>query len=228
VSTRAELVADALKYALSSDATSALRFLEEVRAEVQLNAVQAVTVTAATMTAAANNYDVTAAPFSMTSILEMRELLYSDASGYAQPMESAGLDYILARQQSVVQGIPTCYALEGASRVYFDTVLPVGAILTLHWVPTPTALSSDSSVPAEVPPVYHRVYADGAAALLAREDSPELSMALQQRYEMGLDRVRTYANRRKGVRPARIMAGYPGRQNRMRAPHDRSQYPSSY
>lgn len=225
MSTFSDLYGDALKYALSSDTTSAKRFVNETRRELAYLASQVVTVSAVTMTSSANNYDLSAAPFSFTDMLALRQIVYNDTSGYVNVLEDSGLDYILNRQQTVSVAPPISYALEGAYRIYFDATVASGSAMTFHWVPTPSDLSSDSSTPTEIPTVWHYIISDGAAAKLAREDSPELAATLQQRYEFGCDKVRAHTNRRKGTRPARIMAGYPGRAGRLREPHDRSQYP---
>lgn len=225
MSTFSDLYGDALKYALSSDTTAAKRFVNETRRELAYLASQVVTVSAVTMTSSANNYDLSAAPFTFTDMLALRQIVYNDSSGYSNVLEDSGLDYILNRQQSVAVAPPISYALEGAYKIYFDATVSANSVITFHWVPTPADLTSDSSTPSEIASVWHYIISDGAAAKLAREDSPELAMNLQGRFEQGLDKVRAHTNRRKGTRPARIMAGYPGRNGRLREPHDRSQYP---
>jgi hypothetical protein len=224
VSTFAELKADAKKYALSSNDTDAGRFVNDVYRELAYLGSQSITRSNFTMTAAASSYDVTAAPFSISNLLALREVMFGSASNttWQLPIPEESMATILNRLSYTPSGgIPQAYAFDGDRTLYLDTIASIGDVIRLHYVAVPTDMSAAADTPAGIPSMYHRVLADGAAMLLAREEDQALADTLEARYDRGRDKFLAWVNRKTGSRSARITAGYPGR--RLGLPHDRSQ-----
>lgn len=227
MATFAELKADALRISLASDSTAAGRHVNDVVRELAYYGSQVITRTSFTMTSAASSYDLTAAPFSISNLLAIREVLYaafSNTSGLV-PIPEDGLGFVLDRLQGNGVGWPQRYALEGDRTIFFDSTLAVDDVVRLHYVAVPTDLSSDSDTPTVVPSTWHWVIAEGAAWRLMREEDRSAADQQEAAYMRGKDMFLAWANRRTGSRNASIKAGYPGRNYRGRAPHDTSQYP---
>lgn len=103
---------------------------------------------------------------------------------------------------------PQVYVVDGSSTTLRIRPYPTESeadALTIYYVQRPTALSSDSDTPSELPAEFHDLIAEGAIYRIAQsEEDQDLARGAAAIAAMLTDNLRAYMNRRQGATVSRV------------------------
>jgi hypothetical protein len=209
-----EIIDRALRYSDTADRRAGLQAVNDILRELFSDAGWAVTTSTVTTTTSANNYDLSAAPFSMASIdrILLVEHLQS-GSQFTRTLMQQTPDWIADATSTLALGLPGAYAIQGEDTLLLDGTVPVGDVFVIRWVPQPAEYTSESSTPTELASRWHRVVAWGAAAELAGGEDVALMERLSFRYAALRGEYKAWLSKRRGM-PKRVQTGYPDRRSR--------------
>lgn len=215
-----ELIDRALTYSDTSDRTAGLNAVNDAIRKSVTDGKQQVTVASPVMTASAFTYDLSAAPFSITTILELMLVTHVQlGSGYSRPLDEDAVGNVRDRQHAnQTASLPTMYALEGDHQLLLDAKLGIGDTVELRYVPEPTVYSSEASTPTEVRTRWHPMLAYSAASELALAENQELAAALEARFDRERGKYLEYVYGRRSGKTRTLRGGYATRKNMPRYP----------
>lgn len=112
---------------------------------------------------------------------------------------------------STVTGGPSVYVVDGSSTTMRVSPLPAETesdAATIYYVQRPTALSSDSDTPSELPAEFHDLIAEEAIYRIGQsEEDQDLARGAAAVAATLRDELRSYLNRRPGATVSRIQLG---------------------
>lgn len=225
MATFAQLKTRAQNLALNDDDTEAGLHVNDCLTDIVVGAQLKVTVSNETLTQGQSVYDIS----SDWAITDFGALQYMEylalGSTYSYILEPISADELLALNATNPIGATRQYAFLGLDTIrLWPTPQTTGDTLKVYYAQTPTALSSDSSTPTDIPSQWHWLIAIGAAARLADAvgEDQNLSNALDVKFQAGMDRFQKWLGRRQGRTAKRIQTGYL--RNPRRPFHDPSTY----
>lgn len=225
MATFAQLKTRAQNLALNDDDTEAGLHVNDALVDIVVGAQLKVTQVSETLTQGQSVYDIS----SDWSINDFGALQYLEylalGSTYSYILEPISADELLALNATNPIGATRQYAFLGLDTIrLWPTPQTTGDTLKVYYAQTPTTLSSDSDVPADLPSQWHWLISIAAAARLADAvgEDQNLSNALDAKYQAGMDRFQKWLGRRQGRTAKRIQTGYL--RNPRRPFHDPSTY----
>lgn len=165
------------------------------------------------------DYDLTAAPWSLTDFLRIQSLIYAwggNTANQTATLEETQPQQIYALRQSTVSGLVRQYALNGLSTLMLYPSPLTGDTLTMSYEYRPAPMATDSDVPLLLRPedqpalVYAAAYRGALWANPAK--APALATEMARRAEMAMAR-----QNRAGGAAKHFRRGW-----RRYAPHDPS------
>jgi hypothetical protein len=210
--------------ALESDATEAGLFVNDVYKDIVVAAQTKPVSTVYTLTAGQSSINIGS---SINDSVAIMYVLYQ-ASGETlnQILEPANFDEILDLNSTQPTGFLRKFAVLGAGQNTSIQLYPAaqtgGDTLTIWSAGQPTALSTDGSVPSDIPSQWHYLISVGAACRLIQAvgEDESLATAFEQKYEAGMLKFKQWLGRRDGNVTQRMATGYI--RNQRPLPHDNS------
>lgn len=142
-------------------------------------------------------------------------------------LEPVGFDEILQLNSNQPTGFIRKYAIlnDGAniSVQLYPGAQSTGDVVSVYGVASPTALVADGDVPTDVHSHYHHLISVGAAARMIQAvgEDETLASVLEQKYDAGIAKYRSYLNKRRSNVPPIIPVGYINKQRQ--PPHRNDQ-----
>jgi hypothetical protein len=163
------------------------------------------------------DYDLTAAPFSLTDFVSIRTVIYNQSGGGTNyTLDHVTPGEIYAARNQIWTGFLYAFALQGTSTLMLVPNPSAGDTLTLVYDYRPAPMASDSDTPLLLADEDVDTIIVGAAWRMSRLKAPARAMALEQDFQRRMDAAQASQNRRGGT------AGLLRRGNRRRPPHDNS------
>lgn len=228
MATYAQLRVRAQNLALADDPVEAGLAVNDALADIVVSAQLKVGTATGTLTAGGSVFDLSS-DFSITDFGMLQYMEYL-ALGSTQSyiLEPISADEIIALNATNPIGATRQYAFLGLDTIrLWPAAQTTGDTLTIYYAKTPTALTQDADVPSDIPSQWHWLIAIAAGARLADAvgEDQNLSMALDAKFQAGMNNFQKFLTRRGGRTAKRIQSGY------LRTPrrpfHDNSTYYSS-
>lgn len=141
------------------------------------------------------DYDLTAAPFSLTDFVRIQMLIYAWGSispNQTSPLEQVTPESIYYLRRNLVAGVVRVYAVNGLSTLMLYPAASTGDTLAVSYEYRPTLMATDSDLPALLRPedqpllVYSTAY---RAAMFANPAKvPMLEAEMQRRMDAAMAR----------------------------------------
>lgn len=143
-------------------------------------------------------------------------------------LEPISADEIIALNATNPIGATRQYAFLGLDTIRtWPEPQTTGDTMTIYYAKNPAALVNANDVPTDIPSQWHWLISIGAGARLADAvgEDQNLSLALDAKFQAGMDKFQKFLTRRGGRTARRIQSGY------LRTPrrpfHDNSTYYSA-
>ena len=142
-------------------------------------------------------------------------------------LEPVGFDEILQLNANQPTGFIRKYAIlnDGAniSVQLYPGAQSTGDVVSVYGVASPTALANDNDVPVDVHSHFHYLISIGGAWRMVQAVGEDESLAtiLEQKYDAGIVKYRSYLNKRRSNIPPIIPVGYINKQRQ--PPHRNDQ-----
>lgn len=163
------------------------------------------------------DYDLTAAPFSLTDFVSIRSVIYNQSGGGTNyELDPVTPGEIYAARNQIWTGFLYAFAFEGVSKLMLVPNPSAGDTLTLVYDYRPAPMATDSDTPLLLADEDVDTIIVGAAWRMSRITAPQRALVLEQDFNRRLDEAQASQNRRGGT------TGLLRRGNRRRPPHDNS------
>lgn len=168
------------------------------------------------------DYDVTAAPFSLTDFVSVQQPVYNwggITSGQIDPLRQVTPQEIFGLRRNSISGVVRVYSFNGASTLMLYPAPSSGDTLVLSYFYRPAAMATDSDTPALISPEDQAVVTYSAAyraALLANKSPQMVTWLLNEKTQRINDAIASQNRIGGGGKSIR-------RGGRRFVPHDNSQ-----
>jgi hypothetical protein len=194
------------------------RFLNEVYLDVvQRTSTPIKTSATVSLVAGQGDYDLTAAPFSLTDFVRIQMPIYAwggTSTNQTSPLTETSPEEVFWLRRNTISAVVRVYAMNGLSTLMLYPAPMSGDTLSLSYEYRPSAMATDSDTPALLRYEDHAAVTYGAAARAALLSKSPLAAALQAQAQTRLDAAMARQNRVGG-------GGKTVRRGRRRfVPHD--------
>lgn len=228
MATFAQLKTRAQNLALADDDTEAGLAVNDALTDIVVSCQLKVGTATGTLTSGQSVYTMSG-DFNITDFGALQYMEYL-ALGSTQSyiLEPISADEIIALNATNPIGATRQYAFLGLDTIRtWPEPQTTGDTMTIYYAKNPTALSASGDVPSDIPSQWQWLISIGAGARLADAvgEDQNLSLALDAKFQAGMDKFQKFLTRRGGRTARRIQSGY------LRTPrrpfHDNSTYYSA-
>lgn len=214
--------------ALADDDTEAGLAVNDALTDIVVSCQLKVGTATGTLTSGQSVYTMSG-DFNITDFGALQYMEYL-ALGSTQSyiLEPISADEIIALNATNPIGATRQYAFLGLDTIRtWPEPQTTGDTMTIYYAKNPAALVNANDVPTDIPSQWHWLISIGAGARLADAvgEDQNLSLALDAKFQAGMDKFQKFLTRRGGRTARRIQSGY------LRTPrrpfHDNSTYYSA-
>lgn len=212
-------VLDITKSAFYTDATRVGQVVNETYLDIVQRILTPVKTTSpATLTNAVADYDLTAAPFSLTDFIGIRDVIYNQSgSGPNRTLVQVTPHEIYQQRNQTYSGFLYAFALEGTTKLMLAPSPSTGDTIYLAYNYRPAAMVNPTDTALLLPEEDHDAIVVGAARRVARWKNPQLWAQLNAEYNLLVDAAQARQNRKGGSAGQKMR-----RIGTRRPPHDNS------
>lgn len=195
------------------------RLVNETYFDVVQRLYTAVKSTAAvTLVNLQGDYQLSAAPFSLTDYVAIRSVIYNQSgTGVNNVLRQVTPAEIYDARNQTWSGFLWAFALEGFDKLMLLPSPSTGDTLTLAYEYRPAPMAADSDTPTFLLDEDVDTLVTGASFRVSRWSKPEMSIALEADFKRRMDQAQARQSRQGGAAQKTLRTGM-----RRRPPHDPS------
>lgn len=196
-------VLDGSRRAGLTDTTEITSLINQAYLQLVAQTRPLITTATITLVSGTGDYTLSAAPFSLTDIQDIRNLVITDSGtlqSYLLQQCTPEFMALIRQTQSTAGGQMTYWSASGLNQIsFFPAPSSTSTSLALTYQARPALLAAAGDVPVGIPVEYHDLIVVGALARAVRVWKPEIGSFYHDSYNKMLGEYRQYLNRRTGA-----------------------------